>query len=65
MNEMQSVFLLTPLTEGAKGWVAQNVQYEPYQRLGRGIAIDHHYIGDIVVGLIEDGWLPNKDFQVS
>jgi len=62
---MQTVYTLEPITKEAKIWVGENVQAEPYQWLGSNLVIEHRYIADIVAGMIEEGFLPNKDFRVS
>lgn len=49
-----SVFLLIPLTDAANEWVEANLP-EDAQRLGRGIAVEHRYILDIVDGAQADG----------
>ena len=61
---MQTVFCLCPLTPEAKQWIEENVNYESYQKLGDAVCIEHRYIADIVSGLLEAGYLPNKDFSV-
>jgi hypothetical protein len=43
-----TVYLLVPLTARARKWVAQYVHFEPYQRQGMGIAVEHRYLGQIV-----------------
>ena len=62
---MQTVYGLTPLTQEVRDWIDINIRSEPYQWLGGGLVIEHRYIGDIVAGLTEEGFLLNKDFSVS
>jgi len=62
---MQTVFALEPISDGAKSWVNENVHYEPYQMLGNSIVVEHRFIADITAGLIEAGFIPNKDFRIS
>ena len=62
---MQTVFRLEPRTDKAKDWMKENVQCEPYQKLGDSIVIEHHYIADIIASMIEAGLVVNKDFSVS
>ncbi len=62
---MQTMYTLTSITQGAQEWVSNNLSYKPYQQIGEGIVIEHRYIADIMAGLIEEGFLPNKDFRVS
>jgi hypothetical protein len=49
-----SVFLLIPNTEAAEAWVAEHIPADA-QTLGKGIAVEHRYIADIVKGIAEDG----------
>ncbi len=58
------MYLITPLTETAKDWISDNVQTEPWQWLRGNLAIDHHYIEDLVDGMIKAG-LTAKDFIVE
>ena len=62
---MQSVFSICPISEGAKDWIDANVQSEPYQWLGNSLVVEHRYIADLVAGMIEAGFIVNKDFKVS
>jgi hypothetical protein len=49
-----SVFLLIPNTEAAEAWVAEHIPADA-QTLGKGIAVEHRYIGDVLHGIQEDG----------
>ena len=60
---MQSVYGLTPITQAAKDWIKENVQAESWQWLGHTLVIEHRYISDIVQGMVDDGLVPNTDFQ--
>ena len=62
---MQTVFRLEPRTDEARDWIKENVQYEPYQKLGNALVVEHRYVADIVAGMMEAGLLPNKDFSVD
>jgi hypothetical protein len=61
---LQTVFVLTPISDGAKVWIKESVHYESYQKQGDGVVVEHRYIADIAAGLIEVGFIPNKDFRV-
>lgn len=50
-----NVYLLNPLSEGAREWIEQFVDYEPWQRFGRALVVDQHYIADLVAGMANDG----------
>lgn len=49
-----SVYLLTPITQEANDWVDTHLGGD-VQRLGNGIAVEHRYIGDVVIGIRNDG----------
>lgn len=49
-----SVFLLIPNTEAAKAWVDEHLPEHPLT-LGRGIAVEHRYISEIMQGIMADG----------
>lgn len=49
-----SIFLLRPLTEAARDWVAEHIPADA-QTFGDAIVIEHRYIGDIVDGAQRDG----------
>ena len=62
---MQTVFTLTPLTPEAELWMKDNITYHSWQLLGKSLCIEHRFIADIIAGMIEVGFLPNKDFRVA
>ena len=62
---MRTVYSLEPITESAKSWIADNVQAEPGQWLGGTLAIEHHYVDDIIAGMVEDGMAEDIDFRVN
>lgn len=49
-----TVYLLVPESHAAQEWVAENLP-EDVQTLGRGIAVEHRFIGAIVDGILADG----------
>jgi len=49
-----SVFLLIPNTESAEAWVAEHIPADA-MTLGKGIAVEHGYIANILHGITEDG----------
>jgi hypothetical protein len=49
-----SVFLLIPNTEAAEAWVAEHIPADA-QTLGKGIAVEHNYIAEILHGIRGDG----------
>lgn len=42
-------------TEAAKGWIDENVVTEPWQWMGRTLVVDHHYIEDLELGMLDAG----------
>lgn len=53
-----TIFLLTPNTPEAEAWVEEHLP-EDRQTLGKGIAVEHRYIGGIVDGIRDDGLTVN------
>lgn len=49
-----SVFLLIPNTEAAEAWVAEHLP-DDAPTFGRGIAVEHRYISDVMRGIMADG----------
>jgi hypothetical protein len=50
-----SIFLLRPLSDAGRDWIADNVCAESWQMFGDAIAVEHRFIGDIVSGAQHDG----------
>jgi hypothetical protein len=51
-----TIFLLTPMTQRATYWVAENIGAgEDVATWGSSIIVEHRYIADIVEGAIADG----------
>lgn len=49
-----SIFVLTPLTEAAQGWVAEHLPPDA-PTWGDSIVVEHRFIGEIVAGFTADG----------
>jgi hypothetical protein len=49
-----TIFLLTPVSEAARDWVAEFLPSDA-TTFGRATVVEHRYIGDIVEGIINDG----------
>ncbi len=49
------MYLIQPKTELARKWIDENVCSEPWQWLGNNLAVDHHFIENIVGGMREAG----------
>ena len=59
-----SVYVLTPLTDDCKQWIADNVVYESWQLIGEGIAIEWRYIDELIALLTESEYILGVDFTV-
>ena len=49
-----SIFLLRPMTDAGREWVAEHIP-EDAMRFGQSIIVEHRYIADIVEGARADG----------
>ena len=50
-----TVYLFDPVSDCGREWVERHVGYEPSQKFGGAIAVEHRYIGDLVDGARRDG----------
>lgn len=50
-----TIWMLRPVTDAARAWVAQNVNIEPYMAIGDGFAADWRCGRDIVDGAEDAG----------
>ena len=50
-----SIALFTPTTPVAHEWVEENVQIEPWQRLGASIACEPRCLEQLIAGMQEGG----------
>lgn len=50
-----NVIMVTPVSQDAKDWTAENVQLEGWQWIGPSFAVDQHCIDDLVDGIRADG----------
>ena len=57
------MYQLTPKTDRAKTWVDENVHSEPWQWLGSTLVVDHHFIKDLELGMV-DARLTTDDVTV-
>ena len=51
-----SIFLLRPVSAAASDWVSEHIP-EDAQWFGDAVAVEHRYIGDIVRGIQNDGFM--------
>ena len=49
-----SIQIVQPLTPRAWEWTEQHVQYESWQMIGGGVAVDPRMIDEIVQGMTDD-----------
>ena len=54
VNDQGSIVLLTPMTESATDWVADNLPSDA-MTFGLSIVIEHRYAQDILAGISDDG----------
>jgi hypothetical protein len=54
VSDHGTIFIFTPLTPAARDWVAEFLP-EDAQRWAGGVAIEHRYISDVVIGAQRDG----------
>ena len=50
-----SIVQFMPWSKAAEEWIEANVQYEPWQRLGRSLNVDHRYAEALLQGIVNDG----------
>lgn len=60
---MRSVYVLIPLTDQVKAWIEDHVSYE--LTWGKGIVVEHHFIGDIYGALLNEGFKFGEDFEIN
>ena len=58
------MYIVTLITPKAKAWIDDNAQVESWQRICGGFAVDHHFIEDLIDGIVENELLPVQDFDV-
>lgn len=50
-----SLVMVTPLSDAAQEWIAENVDQEGWQWFGGGLAVEHRYADDLIDGMLNDG----------
>ena len=60
---MPSVYLITPLTPECGDWLKDNVS-EDAMYLGLSLAVEHRYVGNLVLRLQEHGFKAGFDFEI-
>ena len=56
-----SIAMLTPMSPEARKWVDENVQVEPWQRMGASIACEPRSLDTLVEALQEDGFVVESE----
>lgn len=51
-----SIFMVTPNTPQAQGWVTLSLSLESWQWLGNSFSVEPRYIEDLVQGMRNDGF---------
>ncbi len=49
-----TVYLLQPVSDSATAWLDEHIG-DDAQWLGRALAIEHRYVGNVLAGITEDG----------
>lgn len=62
---MKTIYQLTPISQEAKDWVKENINYEPWQKMGEAICIEHGFIEVVVEGMLNDELKIEKDFYLT
>lgn len=55
INDQGSIVVFTPLTKAGEDWIQQNVEFESWQMLGRGLCVDHRPAQGLVELIQEAG----------
>ena len=50
-----TITTITPLSDACREWLEENVEIEPWQRFGNGIAIEPRYVEQLAEVMIEAG----------
>lgn len=58
-----TVYLIVPASDVAKDWLKEHVD-ENAMWHGNGVAVEHRYVDDILLGMAEDGLLRPVDYEV-
>jgi hypothetical protein len=58
VSDEGSIFLITPLTQDAADWFADNLDSD-CMMFGNAYAVEHRYVGAILYGAQEDGLTSN------
>ena len=57
------MYQVMPKTDEARSWINENVYTEGWQWLGGTLVVDHHFIGDLELGM-QDAGLTTDDVIV-
>ena len=50
-----SIVTFSPLNDSAKDWIKENVKTEPWQFLGKKLAVEPRYVQNLIDGMENDG----------
>jgi hypothetical protein len=56
-----TVTTMTPLSNRCREWLEENVDIEPWQRLGNAIAVEPRYVDQLAEAMIEEGLVIESD----
>lgn len=55
VSNLGCISIVTPTTEKARAWLESNINYEPWQQFGQGVAIEKRSIQLILEGMNNAG----------
>ena len=55
VSNLSCISIVTPTTEKARAWLESNINYEPWQQFGQGVAIDKRSVQLILEGMNNAG----------
>jgi hypothetical protein len=56
IDDQGSIVVLYSETEDESVWLTDNTNAEPWQFLGRGLAVDYRFAEDLITGVINAGF---------
>jgi hypothetical protein len=58
-----TVYLVVPVSDAAKEWLDVHIDEDATWH-GNGVAVEHRYIEDILLGMVADGLVRGVDYKV-
>ncbi len=54
---------IQPITSKTVVWIKENCI--PYQVLDEGIEVEQNFAAEVIEGMLEDGLIPDQDFELN